>query len=139
MNDLGLNLERVRAWFPHEQDTPYVLVRVSDDHAQALGAALGVALRRCYITDSVLIQWSATRNVSQRDIIAAKLPDAGSTMAGDFGEILGYLYQGTREHAHASIGATKWRLKQDRTKPVWPCGCPIQFVGFVLSQNQALR
>ena len=38
-------------------------------------------------------------------------------MAGDFGEILVYLYQGTRTHPSMALVATKWRLKQDRTKP----------------------
>ena len=127
MNDLDLNLEWVRTWFPHEQDAPYVLVRVSDDHAQGLSDALGDAVRRCYITDSLLVAGSATPNVSQREIIAAKLPDPGATMAGDFGEILVYLYQGTGEHPITPIGATKWRLKQDRTKPA-PYSDVVHFV-----------
>ena len=127
MNDLGLNLERVRTWFPHEQDAPYVLVRVSDDHAQGLSDALGVAVRRCYIADSLLVETSATPNVSQREIIAAQLPDPGATMAGDFGEILVYLYQGARQHPLTPIGATKWRLKQDRTKPA-PYSDVVHFV-----------
>jgi hypothetical protein len=38
-------------------------------------------------------------------------------MAGDFGEILVYLYQGGRQYPRVALGATKWRLKQDRTKP----------------------
>ena len=41
MNDLGLNLDQVRAWFLHEQDAPYLLVRVSDEHVQTLRNALG--------------------------------------------------------------------------------------------------
>ena len=86
-----------------------------------------IAVRRCYIADSLLSGRSVACNVSQRDIIAAKLPDAGSTMAGDFGEILIYLYQGTREHASVPIGATKWRLKQDRTKPA-PYSDVVHFV-----------
>ena len=127
MDDLGLNLEQVRAWFAHEQNTPYVLVRVADEHAQTLSDALGVAVRRCYIADAILSERSASLNHSQHDIIAAKLPDAGPTMAGDFGEILVYLYQGTREHQSSPIGATKWRLKQDRNKPA-PYSDVVYFV-----------
>ncbi len=104
-----------------------MLVRVSDAHAQTLHTELGIAVRRCYVTDSLLSERSVTFNHSRRDIIAAKLPDAGSTMAGDFGEILVYLYQGTREHASTPIGATKWRLKQDRTKPA-PYSDVVHFV-----------
>ena len=116
MNDLGLDLAQVLTWFPHEMDAPYVLVRVSAEHAEAWSAVLGVAVRRCYITDSVLKENSASRHVSQSEIIGARLPDPGATMAGDFGEILVYLYQGAREQPNVAYGATKWRLKQDRTK-----------------------
>ena len=48
-------------------------------------------------------------------------------MAGDFGEILVYLYQGTGEHPHTAIGATKWRLKQDRRKPA-PYSDVVHFI-----------
>src|ERR1700687_1522402 len=103
MNDLGLDLEQVRTWFPHESELPYVLVRVGDEHAQSWAEALGIAVRRCYVTDAILSQSAAAREVAQLDIIAAKLPDAGSTMAGDFGEILVYLYQGAQQHPRLAI------------------------------------
>lgn len=127
MNDLGLDLERVRTWFPHVQDAPYVLIRLTDDQAGGLSEALGMAVRRCYIVDSLLLERSATGHASQEELIDARLPDAGATMAGDFGEILVYLYQGTREHPGAVVGATKWRLKQDRTQPA-PYSDVVHFV-----------
>src|SRR5262245_35927009 len=117
MNDLGLNVQEARDWFQQTQNTPYVLVRVTDEHIKCWATPVVLPVRRCYVTDVLLAQRAAELNVSQSDIIAAKLPDPGSTMAGDFGEILVYLYQGTRERAGAVAGATKWRLKQDRTKP----------------------
>lgn len=127
MNDLGLDLDQVRTWFPHEQDSPYVLVRVSNEHARGLSAALGTALRRCYLTDSLLSGRSTALSMPQTEIIAAKLPDAPHIMAGDFGEILVYLYQGAREHANNPLGATKWRLKQDRNQPA-PHSDVVHFV-----------
>lgn len=127
MNDLGVNLEDVRGWFPHEREAPYVLVRVADEHAKGWGEALGLAVRRCYVTDALLSQSATTRSVGQLDVIGAKLPDAGSTMAGDFGEILVYLYQGAIEHPRIALGATKWRLKQDRSKPA-PYSDVVHFV-----------
>lgn len=127
MVDLGLDVERVLSWFPHEQDVPYVLVRVKDDDAIAWAKSMGLVIRRCYITDALLGSSAVTRNVSQLEVIAAKLPDPGSTMAGDFGEILSYLYQGAREHPNIALGATKWRLKQDRTKPA-PLSDVVHFV-----------
>lgn len=61
------------------------------------------------------------------DIIAARLPDRGATMAGDFGEILVYVYQAGRELPERAFGPKKWRLKQDRTKPA-PLSDVIHFV-----------
>lgn len=127
MKDLGVNLEDARAWFRHERETPYVLVRVGDAYANGWAEVLGLAVRRCYVTDALLFQSATAHNVPQLDVIAAKLPDAGATMAGDFGEILVYLYQGAIEHPRVAIGATKWRLKQDRTKPA-PYADVIQLV-----------
>ena len=127
MNDLGLDLEQVRNWFPHEQNEPYVLVRVSSEHAAAWAELLGLPVRRCYITDSLLQSSAADRNVSEREIVGAQLPDAGPVMAGDFGEILVYLYQGAVEYPDVALGATKWRLKEGRTKPA-PYSDVVHFV-----------
>jgi hypothetical protein len=117
MNDLGVNSEDIISWFPHEQDAPFVLIRVRPEDAQAWAEELKVPIRRCYITDAQLTHHSNRLGAPEADVIASKLPDPGATMAGDFGEILVYLYQGTRAHPSTALGATKWRLKQDRTKP----------------------
>lgn len=117
MNDLGANSEDIISWLPHEQEVPFVLIRVKPEDAQAWAEQLKVPIRRCYITDAQLTHHANRLGVPEAEVIASKLPDPGSTMAGDFGEILVYLYQGTRAHPSAALGATKWRLKQDRTKP----------------------
>lgn len=127
MDDLGFDILRTLAWFPHSKEAPYVLVRVSDEHAKAWADALGVAVRRCYVSDSVVEERAKATGVSKAEIIAARLPDAGSTMAGDFGEILVYFYQAAKEHPGALLGPKKWRLKQDRTKPA-PHSDVVQFV-----------
>lgn len=127
MDDLGLDIAQVLTWFPHTQDAPYVLVRVNDEHSQAWADALGIPVRRCYITDSLLEQRAANLNVAKAVVLDAKLPDPGSTMAGDFGEIIVYLYQAAREHPRVAVGPKKWRLKQDRTKPA-PHSDVIHFV-----------
>ena len=79
------------------------------------------------MSDAVLSQNATARGVTQLDIISARLPDAGSTMAGDFGEIVVYLYQGAQQLPRLTLGATKWRLKQDRTKPA-PHSDVVHFV-----------
>jgi len=88
---------------------------VTATQAAALPGALSLALRRCYLTDERVNAQSAQFPPPQ--VIAAGLPSPGATMAGDFGEILTYFYQGTTVLPNAAIGLKKWRLKQDRTKP----------------------
>lgn len=115
--DLGFDFHQAAPWFTHERDDPYVLVRVNEAHANAWAGALGVAVRRCYVSDEIVRERAVATDTTEAEIIAARLPDAGSTMAGDFGEILVYLYQAARELPARAFGPKKWRLKQDRTKP----------------------
>ncbi len=117
MIELGVDISCLLPWFSHEQNEPYVLIRVSTEQAASWADALGVPLRRCYITDDALEENSQRTGRPKSELVAAKLPNPGSTMAGDFGEILVYLYHAAHEHPTAVIGPKKWRLKQDRTKP----------------------
>jgi hypothetical protein len=127
VKELGLDIATVLSWFNQEQDQPFVFVRVSDEHAKHWGDALGVAVRRCYMTDKLLLERARAVGRPQSDIIAARLPDPGSTMAGDFGEILVYFYQAAKIYPEVALGPKKWRLKQDRTKPA-PHSDIIHFV-----------
>src|SRR5690606_23134807 len=114
MRDLALDAETISPWFAEERRSPYVLVRVSNDHADAWTDVLGLPVRRCYIDDALLNRRSADTGRPKSELVAAKLPDRGSTMAGDFGEILVFLYQAAVEPGVDLIGPKKWRLKQDR-------------------------
>lgn len=127
MDDLGFDFANATAWFPHDQDQPYVLVKISTQHAQQLPALMGIPLRRCYITDEALTHHAERLGVPLSEVLRSKLPDAGSTMAGDFGEVLCYFYHSTKELPANAIGPKKWRLKQDRTKPA-PKSDVIHFV-----------
>ncbi len=93
-DDLGFDFTRAAPWFPHSKEKPYILVRVSDEHAKSWADALGLTVRRCYVSDSIVTAKAKEHGVEKTEILAARLPDAGATMAGDFGEILVYLYQG---------------------------------------------
>lgn len=127
MIELGVDVPALLEWFPHEQDVPYIFIRVSVEHAATWADILGVPLRRCYVTDAALEENAQRTGRPISEIVAAKLPDPGSTMAGDFGEILTYLYQAVHEHPNAVTGPKKWRLKQDRTKPA-PYSDVVSFV-----------
>jgi hypothetical protein len=125
MNELGILVAEALAWFPHEQEEPFVLIRVPPEQSAAWASALGEPLRRCYITDEELRQRAAeleeelggTHEERQRLVIRSKLPDPGATMAGDFGEVVVFCYQATTARPEAALGPKKWRLKQDRNKP----------------------
>jgi hypothetical protein len=117
MEELGLDAAEVCSWFRREGETRYDLVRVDTEQAGAWGKTLGIAVRRCYMSDALLKARAAELGVAATQLIAATLPDPGATMAGDFGEILVFLYQAATEHPAKAIGPKKWRLKQDRTKP----------------------
>ena len=136
MQELGIDIEQVFAWFPHETETPYVLVRVPLEHADNWVVALRDAVRRCYLADELLQSRArqleeelqdTTDESRQAQIIDSKLPESGSTMAGDFGEILTYFYKSAKAHPQVAFGPKKWRLKQDRTKPA-PYYDVIQFI-----------
>jgi len=127
VQDLGVDIEAIAPWFADEHQSPYVLVRVSDAHAAAWADVLGVPVRRCYIDDALLDARAAATGRSKSELVAAKLPDRGSTMAGDFGEILVFLYHAAVEPGVNLIGPKKWRLKQDRTKPA-PYSDVVHFV-----------
>lgn len=127
MIDLGIDVATFLPWFSHDQEEPYVLIRVSARHADSWAKILSVPLRRCYISDKALTKSARRTGRKKKELIAAKLPDRGSTMAGDFGEILVYLYQAGHEHPTAVIGPKKWRLKHDRTKPA-PYSDVVHFV-----------
>jgi len=117
MDDLGIDFVDAAPWFAHEQDHPYVLIRVTPENLALLAARIGEPLRRCYITDAELNAAAQRHNLPRAEIVASRMPDAGSTMSGDFGEVLGYFYQATQALPIEAIGPKKWRLKQDRTKP----------------------
>lgn len=114
-DDLGLSFEATKAWFPVENQPSHVFIRLTAMQASTLPQVLGMALRRCYLTDE-RVDAQGTQ-FPHTMVIAAGLPDRGATMAGDFGEILTYFYQGVTTLPRTAIGLKKWRLKQDRNKP----------------------
>lgn len=127
MRELGIDTAILAQWFAVEKQSPYVLARVSNEHAATWAVVLGEPVRRCYIDDALLDARAAATGRPKLELVAAKLPDRGSTMAGDFGEILVFLYHATVEQGAELIGPMKWRLKQDRTKPA-PYSDVVQFV-----------
>jgi hypothetical protein len=117
MDELGLDPAQVASWFTCLQEQPFVLVSISESDVTSWAGELANAVRRCYIADDLLVSKAIQHGLSEREVLASRLPDPGSTMSGDFGEILVYVYQATSAQPKKLIGPKKWRLKQDRTKP----------------------
>lgn len=118
MRELGLDLEQVGDFFTLRNGTPCKIYEVPADIADALADVLSGAIRRCYISDAKLKANAGRTGRPQTEIVAAVLPDPGSTMSGDFGEILSALFLAAHEYPVDVLDPKKWRLKQDRTKPV---------------------
>jgi hypothetical protein len=116
MDELGLDLNEIEPWFEEIQNVPFVLVRVPQEYASDWSNILSLPVRRCYVADSNLSDRSTRSGIPISQLIASKLPDPSSTMAGDFGEILVFIYHSVTVSGTKLIGPKKWRLKQDRTK-----------------------
>lgn len=114
-DDLGLSFQVTAGWFSAEQRASYRFISVTSAQATALPTALGMAIRRCYISDEK-VSTQAIKYPPATKVIAAALPDPGSVMSGEFGEILTYFYQGSTALPMAAVGLRRWHLKQDRKK-----------------------
>lgn len=132
MNELGFDVTGALDWFPPGTTTPFRLIPVPAAMAAGWADAMGIALRRCYVTDAVLQERAETLGLAKSEVLASKLPDPGPVMSGDFGEVVAYFYHAASEHDRVAFGPKKWRLKEARTKaapysdvvqivvPMWP-------------------
>ena len=127
MDELGLQVETVLPWFVVGPEQQYTCVTVPAEHVATWRDLLQDAVRRCYISDQYLAARVQATQSTPSEILAARLPDHGAVMSGDFGEIIAYIYLASREQAAVASGPKKWRLKQDRTQPA-PHSDLIQFV-----------
>lgn len=127
MQELGLDPGQVSLWFTVVQESPYVLARIDATTIAHWSDDAVIGIRRCYVKDETVVERAVLLGCSKADVLRAVLPDPGSTMAGDFGEILAYIFLAGRENPQTIVGPKKWRLKQDRTKPA-PYSDVVQFV-----------
>lgn len=117
MRELALDYGALGALFRAIDDGEIAIFEIPAAGASTLAHQLGVAVRRCYISDASIDARAKATGRPPHDVVAARLPDRGSTMAGDFGEILTSIFHAAREHPSELFDAKKWRLKQDRTMP----------------------
>jgi hypothetical protein len=97
-------------------DTPFLLIRADATESEKWATLLGVPARRCYISDGKLKERASELGVIGSEIAAVKIPDPGSVMSGDFGEILAAFYLAATALPEVVVDPAKWRYKADRTK-----------------------
>jgi hypothetical protein len=124
---LGLDLDVFAASFVEVSATPFLVVRAHAAESEGWAQLLGVPARRCYISDEKLVERAEAGNVAGSAVAAAKIPDPGSVMSGDFGEIITAFYMAIRSLPAVSIDPVRWRYKADRKKPA-PYSDVVQFV-----------
>jgi hypothetical protein len=88
---------------------------LQDDKMKLLEDYMVQQLPDCYISSECLKDHVNKTGMSASEIIANKLPDPGSVMSGDFGELLTLFFL-SAEHAEKTVLIKKWRYKQDRLK-----------------------
>lgn len=117
LHGTNLTLEAFKALFQDAKNDPFRIATIDAAKCAELREFLVIPMRRCYITDANVLSRATATGLTRTEILASKLPDRGATMAGDFGEILAYLFHQANELPKFLIGPKKWRLKQDRKKP----------------------
>jgi hypothetical protein len=85
------------------------------EHVEAFKGYLANVLPECYITHQHLKCRVEETGLDVSSILCNKLPDKGSVMSGDFGEILTLFFLNS-ECKSQTVPIKKWRYKQDRTK-----------------------
>ncbi len=98
VDELGFDIDEVLEWFTNEQAGEFLLVEIPPEVAEAWLQSLRLPLRRCYLPDEKLAEVVRTYGATEAAVIRARLPDPGSVMAGDFGEIVTYLYHAAKAH-----------------------------------------
>lgn len=130
---LGLDLTKFAADFVHDTTAAtFLIARADPTTSQEWADRLGVAARRCYISDQMLRERAEAEEVAGSEIAAVKIPAPGSVMSGDFGEIVASFFLAAQSLPQVTYDALRWRYKADPLKaaphsdvvqmilPAWP-------------------
>ncbi|TAK63393.1 Hachiman antiphage defense system protein HamA [Methylobacter sp.] len=111
-------MEVSKIFYPHKMPTGSLPVRchvLLDTQAKLLEEYLVQQLPWCYTTKKHIQQRVNKTELSACQIIANKLPDPGSVMSGDFGEVLTLFFLSS-ERTENTTPIKKWRYKENRLK-----------------------
>jgi hypothetical protein len=112
--------DQIHLWFDNYQKPVGAIEvetqKLNRSYVQSLKDFIVNAIPSCYIANDDLEMVMNNTGLTSSEIVQNKLPDPGSVMAGDFGEILTLFYLASDLDLRASK-IKKWRFKQDRRKP----------------------
>lgn len=96
----------------------YLILKLGTEERYAFLSKIPQEYRICYITDKKIEEVFLAHKgaVSSKEIIRSKIPDPGSIMAGEFGEITAYFILKGKYLPLKLIGPKKWQWKIDRNK-----------------------
>jgi hypothetical protein len=96
----------------------YLLIKLKPKQRAIFLSKLPTRYRKCYITDTRIEELLSAhkKKLAAKEIIHSKIPDPGSVMAGEFGEITSYFALKGKYLPLKLIGPPKWRWKIDRNK-----------------------
>lgn len=126
MRETGVDLPKIKEMFTNREGGPFEILEMSESSVSVLLSDSAIPFRRCYIADELLKERMSASNCAAKDILDVVLPDPGSTMSGDFGEVLTAFYLAATSSSEA-FDSKKWRLKADRTKSA-PYSDVVQFI-----------
>ena len=110
--------------FVQEADK-YFIFKLKDKEIDEFLSKLPIEYRKCYITDEKIdeiLQGHKKKannpriQITTKEIIQNKIPDPGSVMAGDFGEITSYFMLREKYLPKKMFDPRKWSWKTDRNK-----------------------
>lgn len=112
--------EFAQAFIPHNMPPNALAVRchvLDDTKAKVVEDFLVEELPWCYATTANVKRRAKKTGRTPSQIIANRLPNPGSVMSGDFGEITTMFFLASERDEPMEL-IKKWRYKQDRTKPI---------------------
>ena len=96
-----------------KSDISFILLKLEKDNSKKFRLHLPLKFRQCYISDNELAERLQDPDLTNADILDAYLPDKGSVMAGEFGEIISFYLVKSIYLPIQLSGPLKWRIKPD--------------------------
>lgn len=104
-----------------ENNDKYTILQLDSEKLSDLIDFLPKQFKKFYISEEEInesLRKGVPEKIDKKIILSSCIPDKGNVMAGDFGEITGYILLQERYHPVLLEGPFKWRWKEDKNKPM---------------------